>query len=413
MSGGLLLLLALTLPGTDTLVVSPAGPYRTITAAAAAAPPHAVVIVTAGEYREPTIVLTRPLMLQGRPGAVLDGESAREILRVEADSVTIRDLILRNVGTSYVDDRAAITVEDATHCTITGNRIENAFFGIYLANAGWCLIEGNVLRGEKGRETASGNGIHLWYSKEIEIRDNDVRGHRDGIYFEFVEDSRVEGNHAEANLRYGLHFMFSDRCSYRNNVFRANNAGIAVMYTKHVTMERNTFEDNRGTAAFGLLLKDITDSRVADNTFRRNSVGIFAEGMNRTEVENNVFAANGWALKLMANSEDNLFSGNEFAGNAFDVATNSRQNFSTFRENWWDRYEGYDLDRDGYGDVPFRPVRLFSWLVERNAPSLVLLRSLFVSLLDLAERVAPVITPAGLIDERPLMQSRLPARSPA
>jgi nitrous oxidase accessory protein len=135
--------------------------------------------------------------------------------------------------------------------------------------------------------------------------------------------------------------------------------------------------------------------------------------MNRTDVENNVFAANGWALKLMANSEDNLFSGNEFAGNAFDVATNSRQNFSTFRENWWDRYEGYDLDRDGYGDVPFRPVRLFSWLVERNAPSLVLLRSLFVSLLDLAERVAPVITPAGLIDERPLMQSRLPARSPA
>ena len=412
MSGGLLLLFTLALP-TDTLVVSPAGPYRTIAAAAAAAPPHAVVIVTAGEYREPTIVLTRPLMLQGRPGAVLDGESAREILRVEADSVTIRDLILRNVGTSYVDDRAAITVEDATHCTITGNRIENAFFGIYLANAGWCLIEGNVLRGEKGRETASGNGIHLWYSKEIEIRDNDVRGHRDGIYFEFVEDSRVEGNHAEANLRYGLHFMFSDRCSYRNNVFRANNAGIAVMYTKHVTMERNTFEDNRGTAAFGLLLKDITDSRVADNTFRRNSVGIFAEGMNRTEVENNVFAANGWALKLMANSEDNLFSGNEFAGNAFDVATNSRQNFSTFRENWWDRYEGYDLDRDGYGDVPFRPVRLFSWLVERNAPSLVLLRSLFVSLLDLAERVAPVITPAGLIDERPLMQSRLPARSPA
>jgi len=106
----------------------------------------------------------------------------------------------------------------------------------------------------------------------------------------------------------------------------------------------------------------------------------------------------------MANSEENVFTRNRFDGNTFDVATNSRYNFSTFEENWWDRYRGYDLDRDGYGDVPFRPVRLFSLVVERNAPSLVLLRSIFVTLLDLAERVAPVLTPATLIDDRPLMR---------
>lgn len=402
------LVLALTLAAADTLVVSPAGPWRTVGDAVAAAQPHDVILIRHGVYREPTILIERPLTLQGEAGSVIDGEEQRQLVRVEADSVTIRGLTLRNVGTSYMEDRAAITVEDASHCVIEGNRIENAFFGIYLANAGWCRIEDNVLVARTTRETAAGNGIHLWYSKEVLIRGNDVRGHRDGIYFEFVEDSRVERNHAEGNLRYGLHFMFSDRCEYRDNVFRANHAGIAVMYTRNVVMEDNRFEDNRGPAAFGLLLKDITDSRVARNRFTRNTVGIMAEGMNRTELERNVFSANGWAIKLMANSEDNTFFANDFDGNAFDVSTNSRQNFSTFRNNWWDRYGGYDLDRDGYGDVPFRPVRLFSLIVERNAPSLVLLRSLFVTLLDAAERVAPVLTPATLVDERPRMTRNVP-----
>ncbi|HEX6133548.1 MAG TPA: nitrous oxide reductase family maturation protein NosD [Longimicrobiales bacterium] len=404
MTAAVLLAAALALSPADTLVVAPAGPYRTVAAAVAAARPHDVVLIRSGTYREPTIIIRSPLTLQGEAGAVLDGEARRQLLRVEADSVTIRGLTLRNVGTSYIDDRAAITVENASHCVIEANRLENAFFGIYLANAGWCRIEHNVLRGRAVKETASGNGIHLWYSKEVLIRNNDVRGHRDGIYFEFVEDSRVEGNHAQGNLRYGLHFMFSNRCEYRGNVFRANGAGIAVMYTRNVVMEDNRFEDNRGAAAFGLLLKDITDSRVTRNTFARNSVAIMAEGMNRTRVERNEFSGNGWAIKLMANSEDNLFIGNDFEGNAFDVATNSRQSYSTFRGNWWDRYGGYDLDGDGVGDVPFRPVRLFSLLVERNAPSLVLLRSLFVTLLDLAERVAPVITPATLVDEQPRMR---------
>lgn len=399
-----LLLLALALPVGDTLVVSPTGSYRTVGDAVAAAPAGATVLVRAGVYREPTIRIGRRLTLQGEPGAVLDGEGERQILHVSADSVVIRGLTLRNVGRSYIDDRAAITIEDASWCEISDNHIEDAYFGIYLANAGWCVIQRNVLIAREPRETASGNGIHLWYSKEIDVRDNVVRGHRDGIYFEFVEDSRVSDNRAEGNLRYGLHFMFSDRCSYDNNVFRANGAGIAVMYTKHVTMTDNLFERNRGGAAFGLLLKDITDSELTGNRFIENSVGIMAEGLNRTRVADNAFVRNGWAVKLMANSEDNVFTGNRFDGNTFDVATNSRQNFSTFEANWWDRYRGYDLDRDGYGDVPFRPVRLFSLVVERNAPSLVLLRSIFVTLLDLAERVAPVLTPATLIDERPLMR---------
>ena len=101
---------------------------------------------------------------------------------------------------------------------------------------------------------------------------------------------------------------------------------------------------------------------------------------------------------------DNAFTRNDFIGNAFDVATNSRQNFNIFDGNYWSRYKGYDLDRDGKGELPFRPVRLFALIVENEHTSLVLLKSFFIDLLDLAESIFPVLIPETLIDHNPQMK---------
>jgi len=362
------------------------------------------IVVRSGIYTEPTLVVDKTVELVGEGRPVLDGLGERQIMTLVADGVSVVGFVFRNVGVSFVEDRSAIKVDEAMDCLIRDNRIEDAFFGIYLANSGGCRILNNELIAHGSRESQSGNGIHLWYSRDVTIRGNRIEGHRDGIYFEFVEDSHVEDNESRHNLRYGLHFMFSDRCQYHRNVFAENGAGVAVMYTRDIVVKDNLFDRNWGNASFGMLLKDITDSELTGNTFRQNSVGIVAEGSNRLDVSGNDFVENGWAIKLMANSQDNVFSRNNFVGNSFDVSTNSRRTYSSFEGNYWDAYRGYDLDRDGVGDVPFRPVRLFSLIVEQNEPSLVLLRSFFVTILDAAERVLPVLTPETLVDERPLME---------
>jgi nitrous oxidase accessory protein len=122
------------------------------------------------------------------------------------------------------------------------------------------------------------------------------------------------------------------------------------------------------------------------------------------EVTDNEFIANGWGVQVMADAQATAFRHNRFEGNSFDVSTNSVHAASLFVGNFWDRYPGYDLDRDGYGDVPYPPVRLFALIVQQDAPALILLRSFFVSLLDAAERVAPVLTPQTMVDARPLMR---------
>lgn len=394
-----------------TAVVEPGGAIPTIGAALAAAGDGDTIRVRAGTYREPTLLVRRPVTILGDPGAVLDGEGHRGLLVVEADDVTVQGLTLRNTGASQLEDRAALLVRNARRCRVLGNTLRDAFFGVYLQDTAGCEVRDNDVEGPGSRQTLGGNGIHVWQSRDVRIAGNRVAGQRDGIYFEFVTGGHVAGNTSEGNARYGLHFMFSDDCRYEDNTFRANTSGIAVMYTRRVHMLRNRFEHNWGGSAYGLLLKDITDSEIRENRFRSNTVGLYLEGANRIRVEGNTFDRNGWAIKLLANSQDNVITGNSFSGNAFDVGTNSRQNFSTFTGNLWDRYRGYDLDRDGFGDVPFAPVRLFALVVEQTPGALILLRSPFVDLLDLAERVMPMLTPETLVDDRPLM--RPPSRAPS
>ena len=388
----------------DEVTVSPAGAVRTITQALKRVRPGGRVIVTAGDYREPIIQITQPVELVGVGTPVLNGEGAHGILLIAADDVTVRGFSLRHVGTSYVEDRAAIRVNGAKRCAITGNQIDDAFFGIYLANVDGCRIEGNTMRASNRTETTSGNGIHLWSSRGVIIAYNRVAGFRDGVYFEFVHDTEVRNTVSEGNLRYGLHFMYSDDCRYVGNTFRRNGSGVAVMYTHRVEMTANHFEHNWGAAAYGLLLKEISDARLERNVFYRNTTGLVADGANRMIVDRNEFVGNGWAVKLDASTVDGRMTRNNFIANTFDVASNSREPSTVVAGNYWDAYRGYDLDRNGVGDVPFRPVRLFSMIVERHEPALLLLRSAFVQLLDAAERVLPAVTPTTLADARPAMR---------
>lgn len=408
MSIAMSILLALSVApssrGQAVIAVRTDGPVNSMVEAVRLAHSGDRIVVHPGTYDEPTVLIDKSVAIAGEPGAVIRSREGAEIFTVTADGVTIEGLTLRGVSTSFVDDRAAVRVERAAGCRIAHNVLDDAFFGVYLAKASDCVIASNVFTARKATQTTSGNGIHLWYSNDVDIYDNRIEGHRDGIYLEFSSDVDVARNDASGNRRYGLHFMFSDNCRYLDNAFVDNEAGVAVMYSKNVEMERNRFAGNWGPSSFGLLLKDITDSRIDGNVFKKNTVGIYAEGANRLEVTRNDFVENGRAVKIMANSMESVFRANNFLANTFDVTTNSRQSYSTFEGNYWDAYRGYDLDRDGTGDVPFFPVRLFALIVEQNEPTIILMRSLFVHLMDAAERVLPTLTPKALVDEAPLMK---------
>ncbi|MDQ6904172.1 MAG: nitrous oxide reductase family maturation protein NosD [Bacteroidota bacterium] len=362
------------------------------------------VLVDPGIYKEKNITINKSIILIGINYPVLNGEHKYEIVSVKANNVTIRGFKLIHSGVSSMIDIAGIKIYENKNVTISGNILEDTFFGIYLQKATDCLIENNKLTAYATTDQASGNGIHCWQSDSLRIIGNTVTGHRDGIYFEFVTNSVIWRNTSRANLRYGLHFMFSHNDAYISNIFQNNSAGVSVMFTHGVKMFNNVFEDNWGDGSYGIFLKEISDSYISGNKFFRNTTGIVMEGASRVLVQKNEFIENGWALKIDASCLDDTLTHNNFIANTFDIATNGSLVLTVFNHNYWDKYEGYDLNKDNIGDVPYHPVSMFSMIVAKNPTAMILFRSIMASLFDKIEKIIPSITPENLVDKFPFMK---------
>lgn len=372
--------------------------------AIALAKAHDTILVKNGYYLENQLVINTPLSIIGENFPIIDAQYQNEIFTIKSNNVLIQGFHLMNIGKTSLIDWAAVKVLEARNVHVIGNHIENGYFAIYLSASQNCLVDGNLITGKPAEEQNTGNGVHAWKCDSLLIKNNRINGHRDGIYFEFVTNSSIEHNISTGNIRYGLHFMFSHNDSYTDNTIRDNGAGVAVMYTRHVTMLRNHFDHNWGSAAYGLLLKDISDSRIENNTFNNNTVGIFMEGTSRTNVFHNQFHENGWAVRIQASCDDNHFSDNNFTANTFDIATNGMTSFNNFDKNYWDKYEGYDLNHDSIGDIPYHPVSLFASIIEQMPHGMMLLHSFMVNLMERAEKIFPSLTPEGLLDSEPIMR---------
>jgi nitrous oxidase accessory protein len=363
------------------------------------------LIVHGGVYKEGNLKITKSIILIGKDWPVLDGQKKFEVLSVSADHVVVTGFKVQYSGHSSMEDFGGIKVYDSKHVSIIGNELLDNFFGIYIQYSQNCIIKDNRIKASATEEQQIGNGIHCWKSDSLQIVGNTVSGHRDGIYFEFVKGSVIWRNISTGNIRYGLHFMFSNDDAYITNLFSHNGAGVAVMFTKNVKMFNNTFVDNWGDAAYGLLLKEISDSYIFNNRFVRNTSGIYMEGTNRILLENNIFKDNGWGMKIQASCMDNVVRANNFLRNTFDVSTNGSLILNTFQSNYWDKYEGYDIDRNNVGDVPYRPLSLFSVIVEKYPAVMILYRSFIVTLMDRTEKIIPTLTPGNFIDEVPAMHA--------
>ncbi|MBK9736342.1 MAG: nitrous oxide reductase family maturation protein NosD [Saprospiraceae bacterium] len=388
-----------------TIHVGPGKKITSIRAALNQAKHFDTIIVHHSLYKEGNIVINKRIVMLGEGRPILDGQHKYEVVSIKVDSVVFSGFQIQNSGIATLNDPCGVKVYDGNHVIIEDNIFENNFFAIYIQFGRHCIIKNNFIKGYGLEEQQIGNGIHCWKSDSLQLIGNHIEGHRDGIYFEFVTNSVIWRNISKYNVRYGLHFMFSNNDAYINNFFDANGAGVAVMFSKHVVMYSNTFKNSTGDASYGILLKEISDAEIIGNKFLNNTSALFLEGANRMLIKKNVFIGNGWGLKIQANCMDNEVTENNFIGNTFDVSTNGSLVLNTFNSNYWDRYTGYDLDKDAYGDIPYHPLSIFSVIIENNPIAMLLYRSFMVTLLERTEKLIPSITPDNFRDDKPIMKA--------
>ncbi|NCT17139.1 MAG: nitrous oxide reductase family maturation protein NosD [Flavobacteriaceae bacterium CG02_land_8_20_14_3_00_34_13] len=366
------------------------------------------ILIKKGIYKEHgTTIIDKSITIIGEGNPVIDGEMKGTIFSIQATNFSIEGLHIINVGKSYLEEFAAILIVNSKDFQIKNNLLEYVYYGVLIEKSSNGIISNNTISSNAKEEAHSGNGVHLWHSENMTVSNNHITKMRDGVYFEFVNNSTVSKNTCKNNLRYGLHFMFSNDDAYLDNIFESNGAGVAVMFSKRIKMYRNLFKKNWGTASYGLLLKEINDAELKNNIFEDNTIGIHADGTNRILFTENDFLNNGYAIKVLGACYNNTFSKNNFLSNSFDLAYSGNINENVFDQNYWSSYTGYDLDKNGIGDVPYRPVKLFSYLVNKTPEAIILLRSLFIDIIDFSEKVSPIFTPADLVDSNPQMKKIL------
>ena len=212
--------------------------------------------------------------------------------------------------------------------------------------------------------------------------------------------------------------MYSQQAEFSGNVLVANLLGSALMNSDHLVLRNNRIERHReGSAAYGILLKDIGDLIAEGNTIVGNRVGLYAEGVpsrpdREAIVRNNLIAGNEVALALQSTAALTM-TGNRIADNLTDVRPLGRQLSSGMqwskdgRGNAWSQYRGYDANRDGIGDVPHRVEDAMDALVRKNPLNQAFLYTPAHLAIEAGARMFPLLRQAPLVvDAFPLVNAR-------
>ena len=327
--------------------------FKSIPDATAAAKPGDTIRIAHGTYVG-QIILDKSLVLEGVGKPVLRGAGRGSVVIVVADHCTLRGFVIVHSGGDLQAEDSGLLLKSNDNL-IEDNELRDVLYGIYLYHSARNTIRRNTVRGRAELEVGGrGAGLHLWNSPDNTIEDNSITEARDGMYIQSSHRNTIRRNRV-SKLRYGLHYMNSDDNEFDDNVFTHNVAGAAIMYSRRLKFRRNAFVHNRGFSSFGILFQDCEDNLAEENFIVDNATGIFMEALRRTSFRRNVIAENDLALHIFSNSENNLFTENNFIANLSPLRvigrrTNTRWN-ELRRGNYWSDYDGYDLNEDGIGDV--------------------------------------------------------------
>ena len=324
------------------------------------------------------------------------------MLTIEADGVVVRDMHLTNSGESHNDVDSAILLT-ANNALIENNTIDNTLFGIHTQQANDSTIRNNHIVSRSTRSSLRGDGIRMWYSNDNLIEGNTLTNVRDFIITNSA-DNRIIGNHIE-NSRVGMQFVFSPGNVVEKNTITNNETGLVILYSNELTIHGNRLEHMRSISGSALALKESSQVVISKNEILHCAIGVGANAPTHPEniyhLKQNRFAYNDIALYFYGENGGHIIHNNRFEHNHVPVAVSApisaRRN--DWRGNYWERYEGFDLDRDGIGDTEHRVYR-YSDRIWMDRPMTRFFRGTnMLELLDFMERLAPFSEPDLLLTD--------------
>lgn len=406
LTGGFLLLLAVCLSAPllaqDRTVLPGA---RSLQRAIDQASPGDRLLLQDGVYAG-AVVIDRPLELLGKSSSIIDGGGEGRVLTVAAPDVVVRGVTVRNSGTSLATEDSGIFVTvDGDRALIDANRLDHNLIGVYLKGPEKAVVRRNIIVGSTDPHVNDrGNGVQLWNTPGSMVEDNDIRYGRDGIFVTTSRNNIFRGNRLR-DLRFAIHYMYTNDSEVSANRSTGNHVGYALMYSDRLQIIDNVSDGDRDRGLFFNYANnsDIRGNRVTGGT--EKCVFIYNANINR--IHGNYFSDCRIGIHFTAGSERNQMYENAFVNNRTQVKYVGTRHIEWSvdgRGNYWSDNPAFDLDDDGIADQPYRPNDLVDQIVWRHPMAKLLLNSPAVQVLRWAQSEFPTLHPGGVRDSAPLME---------
>jgi nitrous oxidase accessory protein len=405
-------LVAATGPAVADEVLVSAG--ESVQAAIEAAAPNAVIRLGAGRHEGP-LVIDKPLSLVGEADARLEGPGTGSVITVNVSDVRVEGLEITGSGIDLpAMDSAVLVNRTAERAVIRANRMTGNLFGVYLHGAAGSLVENNVIVGRDDLRTAeAGNGVSIWNAPGAKVIGNTIRQGRDGIFVN-VSKNNTFAHNTFADLRFAIHYMYTNDSQVIGNRSRGNHVGWAIMYSNNLVIRGNLSEGDRD---HGLLLNTTNRSEITGNTVRRGGEKcLFMYNANQNVLADNRFEACPIGIHFTAGSEGNIVTGNGFIANRTQVKYVGTRYLDWAHEgrgNYWSDNPAFDLDGDGIADRPYRPNDVMDEVLWTLPQAKVLINSPAVQVVRWSQSRFPALFPGGVVDTAPLMQPPAAVEDPS
>ena len=373
------------------------------------AKPNSTLIPPPGTYAGP-VTLEFPLTIDGKGEVTVDAAGKGSVIYIDTDGAVIRGLRLTNSGDSHNDIDSGIQVRGNFN-VIKDNVIDNCLFGIDLQQSEHNIVRRNHISSKPKELGVRGDSVRLWYSFYNKITDNVIRDSRDMVVW-YSANNTIARNDSRGG-RYSLHFMYSQFNEVDSNHYEHNSVGIFLMYSDSVVVKNNYIAYANGATGMGIGFKETSGVEIANNKILYCSTGLYIDVSPfqpemTNNIHDNVIAFTSIAIDFLNDWTGNIFERNSFKGNQtqISVAGGGTASRNVWKGNYWDDYEGFDLNKDGIGDTPYE---LYGYAdrIWMDVPVARFLQGTPVmAVLDFLERLAPFSTPTMLVkDEAPVMSA--------
>ncbi len=364
-----------------------------------------ILLLNAKKYSGPLTISTS-LTLKGIDNPKLTGDGTGSVITVTAPNTVIRGMTITGSGLSLeTQDSGVFLDKTATGSVVERNHVVNNLIGVYVSGAKNALVSENRITGRKDlRSNERGNGVQIWNAPGAIIEKNEISFGRDGI---FVTTSKMNifRNNRMSNLRFAIHYMYTNKSKIIGNYSYGNHIGYALMSSTDLIVTDNVSIGDRDRA---LLFNFSNRVLVKHNVVKGGTEKcIFIYNSNKNRFEENLLSDCEIGVHFTAGSERNILTRNAFVNNRTQVkyvGTRWLEWSSDGVGNYWSDHTAFDLDQNNVADSVYRPNDVTDRIIWQYPSARLLINSPAVQILKYAQSAFPALHPGGVVDSAPLMQ---------